>query len=89
VSKNRSIVELITPHRTTNHHETRKGDQGPVWAVVPMKFLEKFIIASRTKKMHEIQIEFPGKKLSYSLQLPSALLTVPVVHNKEVKCFGI
>jgi hypothetical protein len=29
-------VELITPHRTTNHHETRKGGQGPVWAVAPL-----------------------------------------------------
>jgi hypothetical protein len=34
---NRSIVELITPHRTnTNYHETRKGGQGPVWAVAPL-----------------------------------------------------
>jgi hypothetical protein len=29
-------VELITPHRTTNYHETRKGGQGPVWAVAPL-----------------------------------------------------
>jgi hypothetical protein len=29
-------VELIIPHRTTNYHETRKGGQGPVWAVAPL-----------------------------------------------------
>jgi hypothetical protein len=30
-------VELITPYRTnTNYHETRKGGQGPVWAVAPL-----------------------------------------------------
>jgi hypothetical protein len=29
-------VELITPHRTINYHETRKGGQGPVWAVAPL-----------------------------------------------------
>jgi hypothetical protein len=29
-------VELITPHRTINHHETRKGGQGPIWAVAPL-----------------------------------------------------
>jgi hypothetical protein len=29
-------VELITPHRTTNYHENRKGGQGPVWAVAPL-----------------------------------------------------
>jgi hypothetical protein len=29
-------VELITPHRTINDHETRKGGQGPVWAVAPL-----------------------------------------------------
>jgi hypothetical protein len=34
--QNRSIVELITPHRTTNYHGTRKGGQGPVWAVAPL-----------------------------------------------------
>jgi hypothetical protein len=33
VSRTRSIVELITPHRTINYHETRKGGQGPIWAV--------------------------------------------------------
>jgi hypothetical protein len=33
---NRSIVELITPHRTINYDETRKGGQGPVWAVAPL-----------------------------------------------------
>jgi hypothetical protein len=29
-------VELITPHRTTNYHENRKGGQGQVWAVAPL-----------------------------------------------------
>jgi hypothetical protein len=29
-------VELITPHRTINYHDTRKGGQGPVWAVAPL-----------------------------------------------------
>jgi hypothetical protein len=29
-------VELITPHRTINYHETRKGGQDPVWAVAPL-----------------------------------------------------
>jgi hypothetical protein len=24
------------PHRTINCHETRKGGQGPVWAVAPL-----------------------------------------------------
>jgi hypothetical protein len=29
-------VELITPHLTISYHETRKGGQGPVWAVTPL-----------------------------------------------------
>jgi hypothetical protein len=29
-------VELVTPHRTINYHETRKGGQGLVWAVAPL-----------------------------------------------------
>jgi hypothetical protein len=28
--------EKETPHLTTNYHETRKGGQGPVWAVAPL-----------------------------------------------------
>jgi DNA-directed RNA polymerase subunit L len=29
-------VELITPQSTINYHESRKGGQGPVWAVAPL-----------------------------------------------------
>jgi hypothetical protein len=37
-------VELITPHRTINYHETRKGGQGPVWAVAPLIIIIIIII---------------------------------------------
>jgi hypothetical protein len=58
-------VELITPHRTINYHENRKGGQGPVWAVAPLIIIIDLTVNNRLNIIRN-DVEVFSILLSYS-----------------------